>query len=140
MEDQRNRQQRHQLIEQVIGNHTAGKYQAVQRTMHHQVETEEPALLLLVLHIFESVDTGQNPDQIHNHRKQFAQLIHMKVNVQILAKGEQQQFRFFSKHNSHCQRGSHNETHTGNGQKGISIFAFPLRQDAKAQQSRQQNG
>ena len=137
VQNQRHRQKAHEFVEQVVGHHAAGKHQAVQGAVDHQIETEEPGFFLFVLHIFKGINARQNPDRIDHHGKELAHGIHMKVEVQILAEGEQHQLRFSREYHPHGQSSRHHQTCTGNGQKCSSVLKVALQQDTQAQQNGQ---
>ena len=140
MQDQRHRQQGHQLVEQIEGDHAAGKHQAVENAVNHQVEAEETGLFGFVLHVLKGVEARQQPNRVHNQGKDLAHGIHMEVDIQVLAEGEEHQLSFAAQHHGHAQCGGDHKTCAGQGQKNLSVLEIPLEQDAQTQQNGEKNG
>lgn len=79
MEYKRKGQQSHALVKEVKGNQVPGKIQPYKNAVYNQIKSEISFIAILVLHIPECIDTGENPDNCDHRHKQPPHRIHLKI-------------------------------------------------------------
>ena len=79
MEHKGKGEQGHAFVEKIKGNQVAGKIQAHQNAVYNEIKPEISFITVLMLHIPECIDSGQDPDNSDYRHKQPSHPVHFKV-------------------------------------------------------------
>ena len=110
-----------QLIEKVHRQHIGGESDAQSDPQAGQIKGKEPVLPSLPAHILRRIQTGQGPQDGHQHGKDTGQPIHPEGDGQPLPQGQQLEYLFPPQREHRSQGGRR----PGTGGANHKILASP---------------
>ena len=131
VQHERQRHERHQLIEHIHRDQIAAEAQADQHAQRDQIEQIEAAFVFLALHIVERIEAHAQPHTGDEQRKQLRNAVHMEIDRHRVGQLPQRQLLRAAQHGQqHQQRVDHEGRARQRVAGGAALYA-PGQQSGK---------